>query len=305
MDVLLHLRSFARVVETGSFTAVASELRTTQPTISRQIAALEAHLGVRLFTRTTRSLTLTEDGREFYEHACRAIEAVDEAEDAVRHRKARAAGLLRLACPIVLGRLHIIPHLPAFLQRNPDVRVEMLMNDGFADLVEEGIDLAIRVGEVTDLGLVARRIGTTRRVTVASPDYLAARGTPTCPDDLAAHDCIVYTRLLTNARWIFESPNGPISVDVKGRFLVNSSEGVREAVLCGLGVAVIPVWAFRDEIASKRVTVLLDAFEPKRLPIHAVYPSRRFVPAKVRAMIDFLAHEFALVPQISTHELEP
>ena len=179
------------------------------------------------------------------------------------------------------------------------------MNDGFADLVEEGIDLAIRVGEVTDLGLVARRIGTMRRVTVASPAYLAARGTPTCPDDLAAHDCIVYTKLLTNARWIFESDNGPISVDVKGRFLVNSSEGVREAVLSGLGVAVIPVWAFRDEIASGRVTVLLDAFEPKRLPIHAVYPSRRFVPAKVRAMIDYLAHEFALVPPVSTHELEP
>lgn len=303
MDLLSPMRTFVRVVEAGSFTAVANEQSTSQPTISRQIAALEDHLGARLLTRTTRALTLTDDGRAFYEHALRALEAVAEAEGVVGRRRGKPSGLLRLATPVVFGRLHIVPRLPAFLARFPDVSVEVVMSDSFADLVEQGIDVAIRVGEVTDPGLIARRIGIVRRVTVATPAYLERRRAPRTPADLADHDCIVYTRLVTGNRWTFESPTGPLTVEVSGRFKADNSEAVREGVLGGLGIAVIPAFAFRDEIETGAVRVLLKGFEPRQLPMHAVYPSRRLVPLKVRAIIEYLADELSLDPRLSMHEI--
>jgi len=299
MDLLGPMRTFVRVVEAGSFTAVAAEQNTTQPTISRQVAALEDHLGARLLTRTTRALTLTDDGRAFYEHALRALEAIGEAENAVGRRQAKPSGSLRLAVPVVLGRRHIVPRLARFLARYPEVAIDLAMSDGFVDLVEQGIDLAIRVGEITDQSLVARKIGMVRRVTVASPAYLKAKGTPRTPDDLKRHDCIVYTRLATGNRWHFESRDGPLSVTVSGRYRVDNSDAVREGVLAGLGIAVIPAFAFSDEIKRGTVKVLLKAYEPKLLPLNAVYPSRRYVPLRVRAMIDFLSHELEIDPVLS------
>lgn len=301
LDLIAPIRTFVRVVETGSFTAVAAEQNTTQPTISRQIAGLEDHLGTRLLTRTTRALALTDDGRSFYDHALRVLEAVAEAEGVVGRRRGRPSGLLRLATPVVFGRLHVVPRLPAFLARHPEVVVDLIMSDGFADLVEQGIDVAIRVGEVTDPGLIARRIGMVRRVTVATPAYLGRRRPPACPADLADHDCIVYTRLATGSRWTFEGPKGPVTVDVSGRFKADNSEAVRDGVLGGLGIAVIPAFAFTDEIATGAVQVLLKEFEPRPLPMHAVHPSRRFVPMKVRAIVDYLADEFARDPLMSRH----
>jgi DNA-binding transcriptional LysR family regulator len=305
MDLLGPMRTFVRVVEAGSFTGVAAEQSTTQPTISRQVAALEEHLGARLLTRTTRALTLTDDGRAFYEHALRALEAVGEAENAVGRRQAKPTGTLRLAVPVVLGRRHIVPRLARFLARYPEVAIDLAMSDGFVDLVEQGIDLAIRVGEITDQSLVARKIGMVRRLTVASPAYLKAKGTPRTPDELKRHDCIVYTRLATGNRWHFESVDGPLSVTVSGRFRVDNSEAVREGVLAGLGIAVIPAFAFSDEITRSAVKVLLKAYEPKLLPLNAVYPSRRYVPLRVRAMIDFLAHELEIDPVLSGYGARP
>lgn len=298
-DLITAMRTYVRVVEAGSFTAVAAELCTTQPTISRQVASLEQHLGTRLITRTTRALAMTEDGRVFYEHALRSLETLAEAEAAVGRRKGRPSGTLRLTVPVVFGRLHVVPRLALFAERYPDIRVDLIMNDAFSDLVEEAIDLAIRVGEITDPGLVAKRIGITRRVTVAAPAYLAKCGEPTCPGDLAAHDCIVYTRLVAGHRWSFTSPDGPVSVDVAGRFRVNNSEGVREGVIAGLGIGVVPIWAFRDEIETGRVKIILPAHRPMPLPMQAVYPSRRFVPLKVRAAIDYLRREFLQDARIS------
>lgn len=303
IDLIAHFRTFLRVAEAGSFTAVAREQAATQPTISRQIAALEAHLGARLFQRTTRALSLTDDGRAFYEEARRAVEAVAGAEAAVGRRKGRPSGTLRLACAVVMGRLHVIPRLPRFLAAHPDVAVDLVMGDGFADMVGEGIDLAIRVGELTDPGLVARRIGTTRRVVVATPGYLARRGTPETPQDLRGHDCILYGGLATGAAWPFTRDGVPLSVPVSGRFRVDNTEGVRAAILNGLGIGIVPVWHFvADEIARGALRVLLADYEPVPNPINAVHPSRRFVPAKVRAMIDFLAAEFARDPALGGRE---
>jgi DNA-binding transcriptional LysR family regulator len=298
-DVLVLFRSFVRTVEAGSFTAVARDLNTSQPTISRQIATLEEHLGCVLFHRTTRALTLTEDGRTFYEHARRTLEAAAEAESAVGRGRGNPSGLLRLACSGVFGRLHVIPRLTRFRALYPDISIALSMTDGFADLVEEGIDMAIRVGEIADSLLIARRIGTTRRVLVATPDYLERHGTPRAPADLAHHHCIVYDRLLSGASWIFATENGPLAVPVSGPLQVNNTEAVRTAVLEGLGIGYVPSWHFVDgEFETGRLVALLPEFASPPQPISAVYPSRRFLPLKVRVAIDFFGQDFAHDPHL-------
>ena len=298
-DTISLFRAFIRVVEAGSFTRVAQEQNSSQPTVSRQVAALEEHLGARLFTRTTRKLTLTDDGRGFYERAKLAIEAVSEAEDAVGRRRSRPSGALRLALPVVFGRLRVIPHLKEFLTRYPDVTIDLVMNDANADLVEEGIDLAIRIGEVTDAALVTRKIGVTRRVVVAAPSYLRGKTLPKRPGDLATHDCITFTGVAAGVHWHFSGPDGAVTVEVTGPVRTRNSEGVREAVLSGLGIGYMPIWHLTDEIETGRLVVLLGGHEPKPEAIHAVYPSRRFVPQKTRVMIDFLEQRFAMDPKLN------
>jgi DNA-binding transcriptional LysR family regulator len=303
-DLLALFRTFVRTVEAGSFTAVAREMNSSQPTVSRQIAVLEDHLGCLLLQRTTRALTLTDDGRTFYEHARRTLEAASEAEGAVGRRKGKPSGTLTLGCAGVFGRLHVIPRLPRFRARYPDVNIALHMTDGFMDLVEEGIDLAIRVGQTKDSALIAKRIGTSRRIIVATPDYIAKRGAPQHPTDLAAHDCIVYDRLLTGASWTFRNADAPLTVPVAGPIHVNNTEAVRAAVMQGLGIGYVPAWHFVEgEIESGRLLVLLREFEATPQPIDAVYPSRRYLPPKVRVAIDYFAAEFALDAQLRVQEV--
>jgi DNA-binding transcriptional LysR family regulator len=301
-DTLSLISTFLRVVEVGSFSAVAQERDTSQPTISRQIAALESHLGCLLFQRTTRSLSLTDDGRVFYEHALRTVETLKEAETSVGRQRGKPSGVLRVGCAVVFGRLHLVPRLPRFMQRYPEINIDLSMNDGFTDLVEENLDLAIRVGVVTDQNLVARPIGITHRVLVATPEYLKKHGVPKTPADLSNHSCIVYSRLAAGSNWSFETQSGIVNLPVSGRFRVNNTEGVRAAILQSLGIGFVPVWHFiENEIAKKHLVVLLKDYQPTPQPINAVYPSRRFLSPKVRAMIDYLAQEFALDPQLSSH----
>lgn len=266
------MRVFVRVVETGSFSAVARETNTTQPTISRLVAQLEDHLGARLFQRTTRQVNTTEEGRQFYDYTRRALEAVTEAESAVGRRHAEPEGMVRLAAPVVFSRLHLLPRLPRLLVRHPKLGLDLVMHDGFADLVGEGIDLALRVGEIDDPSLVVRRVGVTRRVIAAAPSYLEQRGEPQQPRELTGHDCIVYTRLASGNVWHFDGPQGPSAIPVQGRFQVNNSEGVREAVLMGLGIGVVPIWLFRDEIEQGHVRLLLADYEP--LPCQCTLSTR-------------------------------
>lgn len=299
-DQLALYRTFVRCVEASSFSAVAAELNTSQPTISRQVAALEDHLGCLLFQRTTRALTLTDDGRTFYELALAALDAVEQAEAAVGRRRGRVTGRLRLACAGVFGRLHVIPRLAAFMARHPEIEIDLVMQDRTTDLVEEGVDLALRVGESRDAGLMSRRIGLSRRVLVATPGYLAAHGTPRHPRDLAEHRCILYFGLNAGPIWSFASADGPIQVTIDGSFRVDNTEGVRAAALGGLGIAYVPVWHFMDgEIEGGRLQVVLSNFEPTPAPIAAVWPSRRHLAPKVRAAIEFFAAEFHLDPKLS------
>lgn len=296
------MKSFVRTVETGSFSAVARELATTQPTVSKQIAALEDYLGVRLLTRSTRHLSLTDEGARYYEHCRRALEAVEEADASVGERQ-KPSGLLHVNCPVTLGQLQITPRLPRFFERYPDIRIDMMMNDRFIDPVEEGVDLVIRVGELGDSSMVARRIGTTRRTTVATPAYLERAGEPLSPDQLSRHECIVYSRMLTGNEWHFMGPGGLLQIKVAGRFQVDNSAAIRQAVLAGLGIAVSPIWVFGEDIKSGAVKVILRDYEPKAMPVHALYPGRRYQPVKVRCFIDFLATEFRLDPWLSDYGL--
>ena len=297
--LLEHIRTFVRAVETGSFTAVAAEQGQSQPTVSRQISALEDHLGVRLMQRTTRALTLTDEGRGYYAHARGLLDAADEAALAVRP-DAAVRGTLRIAAPVAFARLHLMPRMARFLDAHPDLRTDWVLGDRPVDLVEEGVDLAIRIGLVTDQGLIARRIGQMRRVTVARPDYLAKHGRPQHPRDLISHDCIVYTGLATVDEWHFAGPdNAPIVVKVSGRVRVNASEGMRSALLEGLGLAVCPTWLFTDEIDTGVIERVLNDFEPAPLPIQAVYPSRRLVPPRVRTFVDYLVEEFRTDPRLA------
>ncbi len=301
MDLLTAFRVFVRVAEAGSFSAVARETGTTQPAVSRQIAGLEEHLGARLIQRTTRALALTEDGRDLLGHARRVLDSVDEAEGAVGRRHALPGGLVRLATASTFGRMYVMPRIPRLLERYPELALELKMADSISDLVAEGIDLAVRVTAVQDSSLVARKVGSSRRVTVASAACLAAHGEPQHPSDLATLPCIVFTGLATPTDWSFEGADGPVSVRVGGRFRTDSGEGVREAVLAGLGFAVLPTWFFGTELSDGRLHRVLTGWEPPPTPISAVYPSRRNLAPRTRAVIDFLVDEFRLDPIISDY----
>ena len=301
MDLLAAFRIFVRVAEAGSFSAVAREVGATQPAVSRQVAALEEHLAARLIQRTTRSLALTEDGRDLLGHARRVLDCVEDAEAAVGRRHSAPAGLVRLATPASFGRLYVAPRMRRLLDRYPELSVELHMSDTVSDLVADGIDLAIRGGAVTEASLVSRRIGSSARHVVASADYLERSGEPMHPHDLAQHSCIVFLNNANPYEWRFNGPDGAVAVPISGRFRTDSSEAVRAAVLAGVGVALFSDWAFNEELASGQVRAVLREFQAERLPIQALYPSRRNLAPRTRAVIDFLVDEFRLDPAISSY----
>ena len=301
MDLLAAFRVYVRVAEARSFSAVARELGTTQPAVSRQVAALEEHLGARLLQRTTRSLALTEDGRDFLNHARRVLDGVDEAEAAVGRRHSVTGGLIRIAAPTTFGRLYIAPRMNRLLERYPELSVDLRMSDALADLVADGIDLAIRATNVEDSTLVARKIGSTRRVTVASQRCIEATRLPEHPFDLAGLPCVIFTGRANPAEWLFDGPNEQVTVSVEGRFRSDNSEALREGVLAGLGFAILPTWLVGQDITRGLLRPVLTGWEPPRSAISAVYPSRRNLAPRTRAVIDFLVEEFRIDPIVSDY----
>ena len=294
MDRFLLMHSFARVVETGNFSTVARELGTGQPNVSRHIAALERHLGTRLLHRSTRKLTLTPEGERYYSEARRIIDAITEAESNARGEDV-PRGLLRVACPTVLGRSHILPQVKAILAKYPEMEIDLQIGDRYIDLVEEGIDLAIRIGALKDSALKARRIGSAERLCVASTEYLAEHSAPTHPTELQNHDCILYTLSSAGSTWSFRS----IDVVVHGRFRVNSPDGIRSAVLDDIGIAYAPGWLFEDALADGRVRSLLIEHQGPPLPIHFVYAANRLLHRRARAFMEFIAEAFARDPSLN------
>lgn len=288
MDQFAAIRMFVRVVESGSFSAVAREAGIGQPAVSKQITALEAHLGAQLLRRTSRSLSLTEAGQDFYESAVRLIDDLDAAASRIGRGQNAPSGLIRVTVAPVFGRLYIVPRLSEFFGRYPDIVVELVVTDRIVNLVEEGIDLAIHNGELKDSSLVTQRIATTPVITVASPSYLKAHGEPASPSELDGHRCIIFAPQGAPRAWGFKGKFGEIEYRPKGNFRTNDAEQIRAAVLADLGLAHAPGWLFAPEIASGVVCLVLRDYEPAPLAISAVRPAGRQLAAKVRVFIEFV-----------------
>lgn len=300
MDRLTAMQTFVRVVESGSFSAVARESNTTQSAVSKQVAALERLLEARLLSRTTRSLALTEEGERYFEQARRLVAEIAEAENSLRQGEQQLTGWLRVAASVGFGRLKLMPLVQRFLAVHPDVKIDLRLNDGFIDLVEQGIDVAVRIGELSDSSLVAKRIGSSKRVLVASRDYLRSlpKGIkpPRVPEDLLRMNCVVYTELASQNAWAFTAgPGAPVEVGTtvtvraQGNLQTNSSEVVRAAVLSGMGVGFSPTWLFEEEIAQGRLQVLLPDWPALPIPVHLVSPAQRRQSAKVKAFSEHVA----------------
>lgn len=288
------LEIFARIVTAGSLSAAGRELALSPPVVSKRIQRLEERLGARLFQRTTRKVTLTEAGQGFYERVVTILSSIEEAESQLSRRSSEARGLLRVAAPTSFGRLHIAPHLGPLLEANPDLTVDLELSDGFVDIVGEGFDLAVRIADLSDSSLVARRLAPVHRVLCATPDYLARAGLPESFADLAGH------RLLaTHSQdpWRLEGPDGPVTQRVHSTLRTNSNEVVRAAVLAGMGIALRSTWDVGPELRAGSLKVVLPDFHASsRVGVFAVYPSRRFLPQKVRVFIDHLAALYGAVP---------
>jgi DNA-binding transcriptional LysR family regulator len=295
MDRLQAMHTFVRVVESGSFSAVARELATTQSAVSKQVAALERHLGARLLARTTRSLSLTEEGGRYFEATRRLVADVAEAEAGMRRGRAQLSGWLRVSASVGFGHRVLTPLLGAFLAEHPGVRIDLKLSDGFIDLVEQGIDVAVRIGMLPpDSSLVARRLGEVERGVFASRRYLDSRPAkgrmPKVPADLEHHACIVYTELARRNAWTLRTPDGSdVTVRVPAAFQTNSSEGVRAATLAGLGVTLSPNFLFADALARGDVLRLLPGWFAVPLPIHLLTTPERRGAAKVKAFIEHVA----------------
>jgi len=294
MDRFLLMTCFARAVETGSFSAAGRDLGLGQPNISRYVAALEDHLQIRLLHRSTRKLSLTPEGERYYADIRRILDAVDESESSFRNN-VEPSGLLRVACPTALAHAFVMPHIQTFLERHPRLTLDLQLNDRYVDLVNEGTELAIRIGNLEDSALRSRRLGMYSRVFVASKDYLAKRGTPQTPDDLRGHDCIIYTLLSSGATWRFRDVDIPVS----GRLRINSPDAVSTAVTAGLGVAHGPAWLFADGLNSGRLQYILTGYDAPPVPVQIVYVANRLLPTRAIVFMDFITEVFSKIPALN------
>jgi DNA-binding transcriptional LysR family regulator len=289
VDRLAALEIFVRVVDTGSFSAVARHQRIGQPAVSKAVVQLEEWLGVSLLMRSTRSVVPTEAGRIFYEHAKRTVEEADEAVVAARGSASALSGRLRVSTSVCFGRLHIIPHLSAFLAEHPDLEIELVLDDRHLDLVNEGIDIALRMGAMPDSNMTARRIAEGRRIVVATPAYLERHGTPTSPGELISHQAVIYVRGVESWKsWTFRKATAEVSVVLQGRLKVTAAEGVREAVNCDMALGVSSEWNFSPELRSGKVVAILDDWALPPTNLSAVYPAGRLASTKARAFVSFV-----------------
>lgn len=292
MDRLTAMQMFVRVVETGSFSAVAKEMSSTQPTISKNIAELETWLGAKLLNRSTRSLRLTETGTDYYERCLAILQDVEEAEQMVGQLQTQPKGTVRVSTVVAFGSLHLVPRLAGFYEQFPDIRVDARLSDRLVDLVEEGADVAIRMGNLADSTLIAKKLCTSPFVTVASPGYLERRGIPGHPRDLRDHNYLQYADAGSSRESQFQDQGEPFHVRVEGNFVTNNSEALRMALTSGLGISRAPRWLVGDAIEAGRLICVLEEFQPEPMSIYAVYPPGRHLPSKVRSFIDYFAEQF-------------
>ena len=296
MDTIVGMRTFVNVVAAGSFTAAAQRSNMSTALVSKYIGQLEDRLGVRLLSRTTRSLVLTEIGSSYLERCIQVIDDFDELEAAVHNKRSNPSGNLVISAPVTFGEMHLTAAVARFLARYPDISVDLRLTDRFVGLVDEGIDLAIRISELADSSLVARRLAPARIVACAAPSYLAQHGIPRDPHDLANHACIVDTNFQGSSEWPFKIGAKRISVKVSGRFSVNSAQSSRTMIIAGAGIGLIPTYAIAEDIKKQNAVMVLEPFETLDPGLYALYPHNRHLATKVRVFIDFLVEEFAPEP---------
>ena len=296
MSRLEDMELFVQVVEAGSFTAAARRAGLSKSMVSRRIAALEDRLAARLLNRTTRRLTLTETGSAFYERAARLVAEADEAELLASQLDAEPRGRLRVAAPMSFGFLHLASALAAFAAEYPRLVVDLDLDDRFVDLASEGQDMAVRIGRLSDSSLVARRLAPCRLCIVASPDYLARRGTPERPEDLAGHDSLVYSNTSAAEQWRFVGVSERLAPRLTVRLQANNGDALCAAAEAGLGLAVLPSFLAAPAVARGRLRIVLADHPLEESGIYAVYPAHRHLSAKVRRLIDFLALRFGGEP---------
>ena len=288
MDRMTAMETFVSVVEAGSFSAAAKRLELGQPAVSKSIAQLEERLGARLLLRSTRGLMPTDAGQRFYEQAKRAIEEADLADDVVRDASMGLSGVLRVSAAVTFTRLHVLPALKSFLDRHPNLKIDVILDDRDIDLLEHGVDVALRMGSLNDSSMTARRIAQSRRLVVGTPAYFAEAGMPTTPADLSQHQAIIYSLRGGGESWAFSQQGKEVAVVVSGRVRVSAAEGMRTTVLDGLGIAIASEWMFSPELANGSVQAVLTDWELPPIDVWAVFPSGRLVSAKARAFVEFV-----------------
>lgn len=287
---------FARVVEAGSFSEAARRLDISRSSVSKAVAKLEKDMDARLLNRSTRHLSLTEAGTALTEHCFRILDEAEQAERAVNNLQAKPRGLLKVSASVAFGTLHIAPALADFLAMYPEIRLDLTITDRPVDLIEEGYDVLIRVTGEPDPNLVARKLAPVHRKLCATPQYFHQQGTPLTPGDLIQHNCLDYTLSGEQGNWLFKGPDGDISVPVSGTLRINDDDALSQAVLAGLGIALLPTFTVGKYIQKKQLQAVLSEYIPVERYVYACYLQNRHLPAKVRFFIDFLSARIGATP---------
>jgi DNA-binding transcriptional LysR family regulator len=305
MDRLTAMEAFVRVVERGGFTAAAEDLHLSRAMVSKHVQDLEEHLGARLLNRTTRKVSLTEAGRVYYERSTQLLADLAETEEAVGELQAKPRGRLRLNAPVSFGALHLAAAVADYMAAQPEVTVELTLNDRVVDLVEEGYDLAVRIARLADSSLIARRLAPCRMVVCAAPEYLERHRQPGHPNDLAGHNCLGYSYGQTRDEWRFDGPKGAAAVPVRGTLQANNGDVLRAAALRGAGIVLLPSFIVGADLAAGRLAPVLPGYRVPELGIYAVYPHSRHLSAKVRSFVDFLLPRLGKRPAWDAWMSEP
>jgi len=291
-----EMAAFVNVVREGGFSAAAKAMQLTPSAVSKQVSRLEDRLNVQLLNRTTRHLSMTEEGETFFQRATAILADIEEAEALVSDRRGTPSGTLRVTSSITFGRHQLVPMMPEFLNSYPDLRLQLSLSDNVVDLVQEGVDVAIRIGELTDSSLVARRLAVDRRVVCAAPSYVEKYGIPKSPEALRDHNCLVITNIPSMRDWIFSFGSTTRKIHVEGRFETNSGVAIHEAALDGIGIAQLAAYLVAPDLRAGRLVSFLEDRVAEGKPIFAVYPHSRHLSPKVRAFIDFLVDKLTPIP---------
>ncbi|HWP10268.1 MAG TPA: LysR family transcriptional regulator [Ramlibacter sp.] len=292
MDKFQEMRVFAGVVEAGSFVGASDSLEMSKPAVSRYVADLETRLGVRLLHRTTRKLSLTEEGEVFYSRCKELLANIEEAEAEISSRSGQATGLLKVSAPVSFGLLHLAPLWAEFMARHSSVMLDVTLSDRMVDLVEEGFDLAVRIARLPSSSLISRKLSSTRIILCASPAYLKAHGTPRHPSELAGHSVVAYSLLTTGEAWEFEGPDGRVAVKVEPRMRTNSGDTCRAVALRHQGLIIQPSFLVGEDLQSGALVEVMPEYRSLDFGVYAVYPTRKHVLPKVRLLIDYLVEAF-------------